>query len=226
MEQRNQLGPGNREWVIGSWLNLSYATNPTIRLDASVLDRVLADDQDLILTSNDFTLALPITGAVARDLAEAMAPYTRTAPIIRPEVYEVAKQRLEEIKGRGPNARPAAMFVANEPVIVSNEIVYVGSFHCRISDVARYSSVRAAIPLPNGWLQAGLVMLVVADRYRTQEYSGALALRIAEYEKCNARGAADVADAPDALASDSETADTAAIASKTADGGGSDTSDN
>jgi hypothetical protein len=171
-----------QERVESYWLVLDYTDNPTIRLDARLLDRVLVDDRDLVLEVDNTVIALRITGeeGTVYELAERLAPYTRSAPITQQEVYEDARRRLARIAEKDERMAPR-LFFGSDPVRVSDEIVYIGEFACTLSDAARYSRVGAALPLPNGAMQAGFVMLVVAARKRTDD-AAMLSRRITEYE--------------------------------------------
>jgi hypothetical protein len=171
-----------QERVESYWLVLDYTANPPIRLDARLLDRVLVDDRDLVLEVDDTVIALRITGeeGTVYELAERLAPYTRSAPITQQEVYEDARRRLARIAEKDERIAPR-LFFGSDPVRVSDEIVYIGEFACTLSDAARYSRVGAALPLPNGAMQAGFVMLVVAARKRTDD-AAMLSRRITEYE--------------------------------------------
>src|ERR1041385_8902520 len=140
-----------QERVESYWLVLDYIDNPPIRLDARLLDRVLVDDRDLVLEVDDTVIALRITGeeGTVYELAERLAPYTRSAPITQQDVYEDARRRLARIAETDERMAPR-LFFGSDPVRVSDEIVYIGEFACTLSDAARYSRVGAALPLPNG----------------------------------------------------------------------------
>ena len=176
-----------RERVEGCWLVLDYPDNPTIRLDARLLDRVLVADEDIVLTVDEVTVALRIADGAnaARYISERLAPYTRSAPISQPDVYEDAKRRLEaaisQQNERLATTSRAALLFGDQVVSASDDILYVGDFACLISDVKSYASVSAALPLPGGAMQAALGLLIVAARQRRDDPS-ALAKRIAEYE--------------------------------------------
>ena len=172
----------SQERIESHWLVLDYADNPVIRFDARLLDRVFVNDQDLILEVDETVVALRIIGTEgsAYELAAALAPYTRSAPITQREVYEDAKRRLAGI-GEEDERLASSLFFGSDPVRVSNEIVYVGEFACTLSDTERYASVGAALPIANGALQAGLVLLVIAARKRSDD-AAILSRRITEYE--------------------------------------------
>ena len=92
----------------GHWLVLVYTDNPTIRFDARRLDRILADDGGLILAVADAKIVLRVTGGfeAGQQIAESLAPYTRSAPITRPEAYEEAKRQLDVARGISRLLRP------------------------------------------------------------------------------------------------------------------------
>jgi hypothetical protein len=171
-----------QERVESYWLVLHYTDNPPIRFDARLLDRVFVNDRDLVLEVDETVVALRIIGeeGTAYKLAEALVPYTRSAPITRQDVYEDARQRLAGIGEKGERLAPS-LFFGSDPVRVSDEIVYVGEFACTLSDTKRYASVGAALPISDGALQAGFVLLVVAARKRADD-AAILFRRITEYE--------------------------------------------
>jgi hypothetical protein len=171
-----------QERVESYWLVLHYTNNAPIRLDARVLDRVFADDRELFLEVDDTTIAIRITGeqGTAYELAERLAPYTRSAPITQQDVYEDARRRLARIADRDERMAPW-LFFGSDPVRVSDEVVYIGEFACTLSDAMRYAGVGAALPLPNGHMQAGFVLLVVSARKRKDD-AAMLSRRITEYE--------------------------------------------
>src|ERR1041384_307984 len=111
-----------QERVESYWLVLDYIDNPPIRLDARLLDRVLVDDRDLVLEVDDTVIALRITGeeGTVYELAERLAPYTRSAPITQQDVYEDARRRLAKI-GKDEQMRPL-LFFGSDPVLVSDKI--------------------------------------------------------------------------------------------------------
>lgn len=184
MDEERPIDGITKERVDGAWLALDYPENPTIRIDARLLDRILVDDDDVLLTIGETTVALTITRGVggARDIAERLFPYTRSAPITQAEVYEDAKRRLEAANSRESYRAEPALFFGSEGVYASDEILYIGDFRCLISDVERYEALGAVIPLPNGGgMQAALAMLVVAARQRREDLT-VLSRRIADYE--------------------------------------------
>jgi hypothetical protein len=182
MDEEHRLADNSQERVDGSWLILSYPNNPCIRLDARFLDRILVDERDLILSVEELSVAVSI-GAVcgASSIAEQLARYTRSAPILESEMYEYTKSRLINIDKRGHQRDAPALFFGDSPVLVGDEILYIGGFACRILDVTRYAEVGASILLPNGSMQAALAMLVVAASRRTEDLT-ALSEKIVEYE--------------------------------------------
>lgn len=172
-----------QERVEGYWLVLRNPGNPPIRLDARVLDRVFADDRELFLEVDDTIVALRITGeqATAYELAERLAPYTRSAPIAHQDVYEDAKRRLARIRDKDERMAPW-LFCGGDAVLVSDKIVHIGKFACTLFDAERYARVGAALPLSNGQMRAGFVLLVVSARKRRNDDAALLSRRITEYE--------------------------------------------
>jgi len=149
--------------------------------------------RDLLLALGDLEVALHVVDGpeAAKRIADALAPYTREAPITRVEVYEEAKRRLAATAagtGHAVAQREVerALKVGADEVRVEGEFLQVGkSVAFRISEVREYALRGANLPLPGGRLvQAAMGLLVVAaeERARQGEDLEALARRIAEYE--------------------------------------------
>ena len=191
MDAEHQLANAHKEWVDANWLVLAYLDNPTIRVDARMLDRILADESDIVFGFDEMTASLRIMGGerVARHIADSLAPYTRSAPLLKADVYEHSKRRLAAINGLvGPKSVPAVLY-NSEPVWASDKTLYIGDFAvCSLAKVDRCSVLGTELQVPNGWLQAGLAMFVVAARHENVEV---LMQRISDYE---ARCAAVVSD--------------------------------
>lgn len=182
MDEEHPVSRCAQERVEGGWLLLAYPDNPTIRLDGRLLDRVLVDDPYLVLSVADVTAFLRISAGseVARSIAEELAAHTRSAPIADRETYEIAKRRLTAACEEKLPLVPA-LFVGDDLVRVSADVLYVGQFACRVSDVEWYATISGELPLPNGRLQAALAMLVIAAQCR-QDDQLLLRRRIADYE--------------------------------------------
>ena len=126
----------------------------------------------------------------AKGIAEQLAPYTRDAPITRPEVYEDAKRRVRaQAEGRGEaSARRElenALLVGADVVHLKNDYLQVGSVQFRISEVREYALRGANLPLTGGrLLQAAMGLLVVAaeERAAAGEDLVVLSKRVADYE--------------------------------------------
>ena len=148
--------------------------------------------RDLLLALGDLEVALHIADGpeAAKGIQEELAPYTRDAPITRPEVYEDAKRRMRaqaEGKGDAANRREieSALSVGNDIVTLRNDYLVVGLHSFRISEVREYALRGANLPLANGrLLQAAMGLLVVAadERATAGEDVAVLARRIADYE--------------------------------------------
>src|ERR1041385_7454172 len=110
-----------QERVESYWLVLHYTNNPPIRLDTRLVDRVFADDRELVLDVDGTTLSLRITGeqGTAYELAEQLAPYTRSAPIANQDIYEDAKRQLAQIADRDVRMAPW-LFFGSDAVRVSD----------------------------------------------------------------------------------------------------------
>jgi hypothetical protein len=175
----------SREQVDGHWLVLSYRNNPPIRLDIRMIDRVFAEDDTLILAVEDFPIGLPIIAGAetARSIAERLAPYTRSAPITKPEAYEDAKRRLDVARGFRSPALPPVLLVGDDPVIVGDETLSIGASEWKLSDVIQYADRGRHLPLSDGSLQSGLAILVIADKMRQyRDDVSILSERVAAYE--------------------------------------------
>ena len=148
--------------------------------------------RDLLLALGDLEVALHVADGpeAAKGIADQLAPYTRDAPITRPEVYEDAKRRMRaqaEGKGEASAKRELehALLVGEEVVHLRGDFLQVGAGAFRISEVREYALRGANLPLPGGrLLQAAMGLLVVAaeERAATGEDLGLLAKRIADYE--------------------------------------------
>jgi hypothetical protein len=148
--------------------------------------------RDLLLALGDLEVALHVADGpeAAKGIAEQLAPYTRDAPITRPEVYEDAKRRMRaQAEGRGEaSARRElehALMVGADVVYLRGDYLQVGQVAFRISEVREYALRGANLPLTGGrLLQAAMGLLVVAaeERAATGEDVAVLSTRIADYE--------------------------------------------
>ena len=148
--------------------------------------------KDLLLALGDLEVALHVADGpeAAKNIADQLAPYTRDAPITRPEVYEDAKRRMHaqaEGKGEASARRELenGLLVGNDVVFLKGEYLQVGIISFRISEVREYALRGANLPLSGGrLLQAAMGLLVVAaeERAGQGEDVTVLAKRIAEYE--------------------------------------------
>jgi hypothetical protein len=148
--------------------------------------------RDLLLALGDLEVALHVADGpeAAKAVAEQLAPYTRDAPITRPEVYEDAKRRMRaqaEGKGEASARRELehALMVGADVVYLRGDYLQVGQVAFRISEVREYALRGANLPLTGGrLLQAAMGLLVVAaeERVSTGEDVAVLSKRIADYE--------------------------------------------
>jgi hypothetical protein len=155
--------------------------------------------RDLLLTLGDLPVALHVDDdpEMVKRIADGLAPYTRQAPITRPEVYEDARRRLEaQSQGRSDaSARreiEGSLMVGAEIVQVMGDRLCVGTTDFAIEAVREYALRGANLPLPgNRSLQAALGLLIVAaeERARQGEDVEMLTQRIREYEAWTGRTA-------------------------------------
>ena len=154
--------------------------------------------RDLLLALGNLEVALHVADGAeaAKRVADQLAPYSRDAPITRPEVYEDARRRLgDQVEGRKNRARrelERGLRVGDEVVSVSDEYLSVGQVAFRVDEVRDYAVRGANLPLPGGrLLQAAMGLLVVAadERARAGEDLEALSRRIKEYEEWTGRSA-------------------------------------
>jgi hypothetical protein len=148
--------------------------------------------RDLLLALGDLEVALHVADGpeAAKGISEQLAPYTRDAPITRPEVYEDAKRRMRaqaEGKGEASARRELehALLVGNEVVFLRGEYLQIGSVAFRIAEVREHALRGANLPLTGGrLLQAAMGLLVVAaeERAAAGEDLGLLSKRVADYE--------------------------------------------
>ena len=157
-----------------------------------------ARSRDLLLALGNLEVALHVADGAeaAKRLADRLAPFTREAPITRPDVYEDARRRLgAQIEGRTDRARrelERGLLVGDDVVSVADGYLTVGSVAFRIEEVRDYAVRGANLPLPGGrLLQAAMGLLVVAadERARQGEDLEALSRRISEYEEWTGRSA-------------------------------------
>jgi hypothetical protein len=154
--------------------------------------------RDLLLALGNLEVALHVADGpdAAKRIADQLTPYTREAPITRPEVYEDARRRLSnQVEGKLPSTRrelERGLRVGDDIVSVSSGFLNVGSVAFRIEEVREYAVRGANLPLPGGrLLQAAMGLLVVAAEERAQagEDLEALASRIRAYEEWSGHSA-------------------------------------
>jgi hypothetical protein len=151
-----------------------------------------ARSRDLLLALGDLEVALHVADGpeAAKGISEQLAPYTRDAPITRPEVYEDAKRRMRaqaEGKGEASAKRELeqALLVGNDVVFLKGEKLQVGAIAFPITEVREYALRGANLPLTGGrLLQAAMGLLVVAadERAEAGEDLSVLSKRVADYE--------------------------------------------
>ncbi|MFT3692396.1 MAG: hypothetical protein QM831_04595 [Kofleriaceae bacterium] len=151
-----------------------------------------ARSRDLLLALGDLEVALHVADGpeAAKGISEQLAPYTRDAPITRPEVYEDAKRRVRaQAEGKGDAAAKReiehALLVGSDVVQLDGDALKVGEQKYRINEVREYALRGANLPLPGGrLLQAAMGLLVVAAEERAQagEDIAVLSKRISDYE--------------------------------------------
>lgn len=177
-------------WIPGSWFacaGLAYLAHE--RFSEA---RRRSRSRDLLLALGDLEVALHVADGpdAAKNISEQLAPYTRDAPITRPEVYEDAKRRMRaqaEGKGEASARREIenALLVGADVVYLRGEYLQVGAVAFRISEVREYALRGANLPLTGGrLLQAAMGLLVVAaeERAAQGEDVAVLSKRIADYE--------------------------------------------
>jgi hypothetical protein len=151
-----------------------------------------ARSRDLLLALGDLEVALHVADGpeAAKGISEQLAPYTRDAPITRPDVYEDAKRRMrDQAEGRGDaSARRElehALLVGSDVVFMKDDYLVIGTQKYKIAEVREYALRGANLPLPGGrLLQAAMGLLVVAaeERAAAGEDIGVLSKRVADYE--------------------------------------------
>lgn len=173
---------GSIEEVSDHWLLLTYGPNPTIRLDCTALDRVLALEECLILSIGELTVDLTIVGGptCAREFAERLSVYTRSAPITTQAAYDRHRAFLVAATNSISTVDPFLWFGAD--VVQSHgDWLYIGNIAIDLDQVRQYARVAAPLPLPQGKIQAAITLLPVAANYRSDD-PRQLAARIADYE--------------------------------------------
>lgn len=157
-----------------------------------------SSSRDLLLALGNLEVALHVADGpeAAREIAEQLAPYTRSAPITRPDVYEDARRRLHaQLSGRADHARreiEGGLIVGTEVVRVEGDDLLVGELRFEIKDVREFALRGANLPLNGGrLLQAAMGLLVVAADARAREGEDLelLSKRISAYETWTGRTA-------------------------------------
>jgi hypothetical protein len=134
------------------------------------------NSRDLLLALGDLEVALHVADGpeAAKQIANQLAPYSRDAPITRPEVFEDAKRRMRaqaEGKGEASAKRDIenALVVGTDVVYLRGEYLQVGQVAFRITEVREYALRGANLPLTGGrLLQAAMGLLVVAAETRAK----------------------------------------------------------
>lgn len=157
-----------------------------------------SSSRDLLLALGNLEVALHVADGpeAAKQIADQLAPYTRSAPITRPDVYEDARRRLQaQLSGRDGHARreiEGGLVVGTEVVRVEGDELVVGDLRFPVKDVREFALRGANLPLAGGrLLQAAMGLLVVAADARAREGEDLelLSKRIAAYEKWTGRTA-------------------------------------
>jgi hypothetical protein len=148
--------------------------------------------RDLLLALGDLEVALHVADGpeAAKTICDQLAPYTRDAPIARPDVYEDAKRRMRaqaEGKGEASARRELehGLLVGEDVVHLRGDYLQVGQVGFRITEVKEYALRGANLPLTGGrLLQAAVGLLVVAAEERAAQGEDVtlLSKRIADYE--------------------------------------------
>src|SRR5919106_1066420 len=84
-----------------------------------------ARSKELLLALGDLEVALHVADGpeAAKSIAEQLAPYTRDAPITRPEVYEDAKRRMRaQAEGKGQSSARREL---EHALLVGNDVVFL-----------------------------------------------------------------------------------------------------
>lgn len=176
----------------GSWLVLSYPTNPAIRIDSCIFDLVESSGSELILQSNATRFSLPMSSdEAARLIAQQMTPFTRSVPITQVAAYEYARNRRSALQ-RGVIDDSVSLLLGDVSVTLSlldntrTLDTLHGYIHFRevvfsLIDVSKYADAGAHLDLSFGSIQAALPVLLAADRLRDDdlEFNN---YRIANYE--------------------------------------------
>ncbi len=157
------------------------------------------ESRDLLLSLGDLDVALHVADGpeAAKRIADQLSPYTRKAPITRPDVYEDARRRLRAVASGRIDQEVArdlerGLMVGQDVVRVEGDFLQVGNVAFRIDEVRDYAQHGANLPLPGGrLLQAAMGLLVVAAGGRAKEGEDvdALSRRISDYEQWTGRTA-------------------------------------
>src|SRR5262249_26967240 len=94
-----------------------------------------ARSRDLLLALGDLEVALHVADGpeAAKRISEQLAPYTRDAPITRPEVYEDAKRRMRaQAEGKG---EASARREIEHALLVGTDVVFVHGDNLQVGQV-------------------------------------------------------------------------------------------
>lgn len=155
MESSSPLEP-SVETSERNWLVLRYPNNPPIRLDVRILDRVFAADAALYLTVETHTVALTIVSGptAAARIAEALAPYTRSAAITSQEGYEDGKRRLDLASRNVADNAAFALYLGSPDIFYSKGNFCLGDTGiCSLDEVITLSANRSVVSFahPKEW---------------------------------------------------------------------------
>src|SRR3954471_8881397 len=92
--------------------------------------------KDLLLALGDLEVALHVADGpeAAKSISDQLAPYTRDAPITRPEVFEDAKRGIRaQTDGRGAASRAREL---EHALHVGNDVVYLRGDYLQVGQVA------------------------------------------------------------------------------------------
>lgn len=180
MDKGSRIDSGGDVRAEGYWLILAYPNNPIIRIDSRGIDRVLADENHIVLAIGSTTpfVRVPDGPEAAALMATKLSRYTRSAPIT-PDIYEYSKSRLA--MGAARSVERPIVYWGGDAVHVSHDRVYVGRLKFRVSDVNEYAVAGADLPLHGGLIPGAIAILSIAAALRPED-SENLAERIAAYE--------------------------------------------
>lgn len=186
MDDSAALVAASTERSDGYWLVIRTDGYPTMRLDVRLLDRIFSADGQLFLEVDSVVIKFS-TNCSAAELAAALAPFTRSAPL-REETYEDAKRRMSHASSNRTDDGSRSLYVDDlELTIRDRDVLLGGVVAGSLVELIEAAQQGMLITLqhPRGAYRMDAVLgaVVVAAGLRPVEDTIRLGERIAAYER-------------------------------------------